>query len=83
MDDFDDADLDGDGEFLAIDISIMEDAGWENNKPQPGNQSTECCIPLIIAGASIIKKNLFCFWLFLHFVDLCNLFSENRLSNSK
>ena len=45
MDDYDPADLDGDGEFDAIDISIMED--------EVGDEKKGCCVTLILIGSSI------------------------------
>lgn len=56
LDDFDKADLDGDGEFDAIDIMILED------KAEPGKHTTEktgCAIPLVI-GAGLLSGP---FWL--------------------
>ena len=50
MDEYDHADLDGDGEFDAIDISIMEDE--EENK-QPVNRKSGCCVVLFLLGSSI------------------------------
>jgi hypothetical protein len=47
----DPADLDGDGEFDAIDISIFDDS--EESDPPP-NRNTGCCWLFIIAGASFI-----------------------------
>lgn len=61
MNDFDEADLDGNGEFNAIDIEILE---GDNSSKQPNSLNTGCCIPLILAGGSvsgaiIISANFF------------------------
>lgn len=50
MDDFDDADLDGDGEFDAIDLEILEGSNSQN---QSNSSNTGCCVPLILAGVTI------------------------------
>jgi len=47
----DPADLDGDGEFDAIDVSIIEDG--QVSDPPP-NRNTGCCLLFIIAGPSFI-----------------------------
>lgn len=53
MDDFDKADLDGDGEFDGIDIAIL-DEGENNSSRQPKSQNTGCCLPFLIAGSSLV-----------------------------
>lgn len=45
MEDYDPADLDGNGEFDAIDISIMED--------EIGDGKRGCCVTLILIGSSV------------------------------
>lgn len=45
----DPADLDGDGEFDAIDIVILEEG---NNSNQPQNRNTGCCIFVLLTGAT-------------------------------
>ncbi len=50
MDDFDEADLDGDGEFDAIDMMIIEDGEQEKKKPGKGNAG--CCVALLAIGSS-------------------------------
>ena len=50
MEDFDRADLDGDGEFDAIDIMILEE-GEQGNENSSGGKSG-CCV-LLLVGASI------------------------------
>ncbi len=50
MDDFDHADLDGDGEFDAIDLSIMEDNNRRNQSPRGNNG---CCVLLLTIGSSV------------------------------
>ena len=50
MDDFDEADLDGDGEFDAIDMMILEDG--EQEKKSSGGVSSGCCIVLLAIGAT-------------------------------
>ncbi len=52
MDDFDHADLDGDGEFDAIDISIMEDEASDGKKPSVNGKSG-CCVIFLVIGASV------------------------------
>ena len=53
MDDFDKADLDGDGEFDGIDIAILDEE--ENNLPrQSSKQDTGCCLPFLIACSPLI-----------------------------
>jgi hypothetical protein len=47
----DPADLDGDGEFDAIDFTILDDG--QVSDPPP-NRNTGCCLLFIIAGASFI-----------------------------
>jgi hypothetical protein len=52
VDDFEDpADLDGDGEFDAIDLMIMNDG--ENQKPTSPRGSSGCCVVLLIMGGSV------------------------------
>lgn len=51
MDDFDEADLDGDGEFDAIDMMILEDG--EQEKQGSGKGSSGCCVVLFAIGGSI------------------------------
>jgi hypothetical protein len=43
----DPADLDGDGEFDAIDIAILEEA---KDVTQPPNRNAGCCLVLMITG---------------------------------
>lgn len=50
MNDFDNADLDGDGEFDCIDIEILEES---NSLEDSKSSKTGCCVPLLLAGASI------------------------------
>ena len=50
MDDFDHADLDGDGEFDAIDIEILEDG--ENQGGAPGSGSG--CMVIFAIGVSLV-----------------------------
>jgi hypothetical protein len=51
MGDCDDpADLDGDGEFDAIDMMILEDG--EQEKKSSGGGGSGCCIVLLVFGAS-------------------------------
>ncbi len=51
MDDFDEADLDGDGEFDGIDISFLEDG--EQEKKSSGGGSSGCCVVLLAIGGSV------------------------------
>ena len=51
MDDFDEADLDGDGEFDAIDLMNLEDG--EQEEKSSGGGSSACCTVLLAIGASI------------------------------
>ncbi len=51
MDDFDEADLDGDGEFDAIDMLILEDG--EQEKKSSGGGSSGCCMVLLAVGGSV------------------------------
>lgn len=51
MDDFDHADLDGDGEFDAIDIDIMEDG--EHGKSSAPRGSSGCCVVFLVVSASV------------------------------
>ena len=52
MDDFDDpADLDGDGEFDAIDMMILE--GEDNGEKKPANGKSGCCVMLFFIGGSV------------------------------
>ena len=44
----DPADLDGDGEFDAIDVVILEEG---KNPRQPPNKSTGCCWVIMVIGA--------------------------------
>ena len=46
----DSADLDGDGEFNAIDITILEEG---ESKTSAQNKNTGCCLPFLIVGSSI------------------------------
>ena len=48
MDDFDGPDFDGDGDFDAIDIAILEDE--EGGKPK-GNSG--CCVIFLAIGSSL------------------------------
>ena len=50
MDDFDHADLDGDGEFDVIDLMILED-GEQKNKITGGG--TGCCVVLLFIGSTV------------------------------
>ena len=50
MDDFDHADLDGDGEFDAIDMEILEDG--EKSGGPPGSGSG--CMVLLVFAASLV-----------------------------
>ena len=50
MDDFDHADLDGDGEFDAIDMEILEDGGKDGRTPSSGSG----CMVVFAVGASLI-----------------------------
>lgn len=52
MDDFDDADLDGDGEFDAIDMMILGEEETEPNK----TGKTGCVIPLLIATGVLFSS---------------------------
>ena len=55
MDDYDPADLDGDGEFDGIDIAFLENEdGGESKQPASGNSG--CCIVLLTIGSSIISS---------------------------
>lgn len=49
MDDFDEADLDGDGEFDAIDMSILED----EEERKPVQAGTGCAVLLFGVGSSL------------------------------
>ncbi|GAB4343236.1 MAG: hypothetical protein Kow0089_18860 [Desulfobulbaceae bacterium] len=51
MHDFDPADLDGDGEFDAIDIHIMEEGEKEDQSPQPGARG--CCFLLAVLAGGV------------------------------
>ena len=51
MDDFDHADLDGDGEFDAIDMMILEDG--EQKKTTPGGGNAGCCVVLLFLGSTL------------------------------
>jgi len=52
MDDYDPADLDGDGEFDGIDIAFLEDEdGGGDKKPARGNSG--CCVVLLAIGSSV------------------------------
>ena len=51
MDDFDPADLDGDGEFDAIDMEILENG--EQEKQGPGKGETGCSVVLLAIGSSV------------------------------
>ena len=52
MDNFEDsADLDGDGEFDAIDMMVMEDEAKE--QPPAPRGSSGCCVVLLGIGTSI------------------------------
>lgn len=51
MDDFDEADLDGDGEFDAIDMMIMDE---EESGPDKTGK-TGCVVPLLI-GAGVLSS---------------------------
>jgi len=53
MDDFDHADLDGDGEFDAIDMMILE--GGEQEKKSSGGGNSGCCVVLLGIGASCVS----------------------------
>jgi|MTBAKSStandDraft_1061840.scaffolds.fasta_scaffold08156_3 hypothetical protein len=53
MTEHDKADLDGDGEFDAIDITILED-GEPVNKNPPGKKSG-CCVLLLVGGTVILS----------------------------
>jgi len=55
MEDYDPADLDGDGEFDGIDIAFLEDEdGRGNRKPVRGNSG--CCVVWFLVGSSIISS---------------------------
>ncbi len=55
MDDYDPADLDGDGEFDGIDIAFLENEDGEGNrKPASGNSG--CCVVCFVVGSSIINS---------------------------
>ena len=49
MEDYDPADLDGDGEFDGIDIAFLED---EDSKKKPDNGKSGCCVVLLAIGSS-------------------------------
>lgn len=51
MEDHDPADLDGDGEFDAIDMKILEDG--EQKKKPPGGGNAGCCVVLLFIGSTI------------------------------
>ena len=59
----DPADLDVDGEFNAINITILEEGESKTSK-QNKNQNTGCCLPFLVVGSSItgaafiINKNI-------------------------
>ena len=46
----DPADLDGDGEFDAIDIVILEEG--QDSSPPPTNRKTGCCWAVMVTGAA-------------------------------
>lgn len=52
MNDFDPADLDGDGEFDAIDISILENEDGGGSK-QPASGNSGCCVFFLAIGSSV------------------------------
>jgi hypothetical protein len=47
------ADLDGDGEFDAIDIAILEEDN--SGSTQPKNRNTGCCSFFMITGATFAR----------------------------
>ena len=51
MEDYDQADLDGDGEFDAIDLMILGESEGRDQRRITG--STGCCIPLLIVIGAI------------------------------
>lgn len=51
MDDFDQADLDGDGEFDGIDIALLSECEKKASR-EYSNQQTGCCFPFLIATIS-------------------------------
>ena len=50
MDDFDHADLDGDGEFDAIDMEILEDGEKSGQDPASGSG----CMVIFAVGVSLV-----------------------------
>jgi len=53
MDNYDPADLDGDGEFDGIDIAFLDDEdGAGKQKPTRGNSG--CCVVLLALGSSVV-----------------------------
>ena len=53
MNKFDPADLDGDGEFDAIDIAILEEEEGEK-KQTPKNSNNGCCFSLTAIGFFVV-----------------------------
>ena len=52
MDDYDPADLDGDGEFDGIDIAFLENKDGGGSK-QPASGNSGCCVVLLAVGSSV------------------------------